>query len=413
MTIADLKKYTLPKAPGVYFFMGKHREILYVGKASSIRSRVQSYFTKDIAYKRSPLIEKMIADATGLKTIQTDSVLEAFLLETNLIRAHQPKYNTVAKDDKSFNHVLITREKYPRILIVRGKELAHYTEDSILRVFGPFPQGSLFKEALKIVRSLFQFYDERALLDTAKPPTKFTNGVVDFNRQIGLYPNNISTQEYKRTIKHLILFFEGKKHMIIKDLERKMMQCAKEEQFEEATILKRKIFALRHIQDVALLTDTFKEKHYGDTTRIEGYDVAHMQGEAMIGVMTVLVNRELLHKEYRSFIIKTISKPNDLAALHEVLERRLMHTEWQYPSLIVVDGGLTQKNTAEKVLHEAGVAIPIVSVVKNKQHKPVKILGSRSIITRNHDDIIKINAEAHRFSLSLHRKKLRKNRISK
>ena len=120
MNKEDLKKVTLPDAPGVYFFLGPKKKILYIGKATSLKSRVRSYFTKDIKEKRSELIEKMVLETKTIEYTQTDSVLEALILETNLIRTHKPLYNTRSKDDKSYNHLVITNEDFPRVLVVRG-----------------------------------------------------------------------------------------------------------------------------------------------------------------------------------------------------------------------------------------------------------------------------------------------------
>jgi excinuclease ABC subunit C len=119
----DLKKTTLPDNPGVYFFMGAKQEILYIGKATSLRNRVRSYFATDLKEKRSELIEQMVAKAKRVEVTETDSTLEALILETNLIRTHKPHYNTRSKDDKSYNHLIITNEEFPRVLVVRGKDL--------------------------------------------------------------------------------------------------------------------------------------------------------------------------------------------------------------------------------------------------------------------------------------------------
>src|SRR5690606_29923751 len=153
----------------------------------------------------------------------TDSVLEAMILEANLIRTHRPKYNTIAKDDKSYNHLIITNETWPRVLVVRGKDITEkFTPSEIKYHFGPFPNGQLFRDALKIVRRLFQFYDTKKPLGSET--SKVVKGQIDFNRQIGLFPHHNSQTEYLKTIKHLRLFFQGKKHLIIKELEREMMR---------------------------------------------------------------------------------------------------------------------------------------------------------------------------------------------
>lgn len=404
MTLEAFSEKKLPDAPGVYFFMGKRKKILYIGKATSLRSRVRSYFTDDLLEKRSALIEQMVAEAEDIEWTETDSVLEALLLETNLIRTHKPKYNTRSKDDKTFNHLVITNEEYPRVLVVRGKDVTEqFTARELKYIFGPFPSGALFREALKIVRKIFKFYDTKKPL--AAITTKMGRGAVDFNRQIGLYPGEQSKAEYQKTIRHIRLFFEGRKHELIRELTRDMKAYAKRQEFERAAEAKRKIFALEHIQDIALLKRELYRTPQVDAIRIEAYDVAHLGGTDMVGVMTVVEDGEARKAEYRKFKIRSVQRSNDTAALKEMLERRLDHAEWQLPRLIVVDGGVAQKNAAEVVLKKYGVAIPVVGVVKDEFHRPKRILGSRTLITEHEESILLANAEAHRFAIAYHRAK--------
>ncbi len=403
MILSSISK-KLPDAPGVYFFIGKRREILYIGKATSLKNRVRSYFDGNLREKRSELIEKMVSDAKTVECTVTDSVLEALLLETNLIRTHKPTYNTDAKDDKSYNHLVITNEEFPRVLVVRGKDLTEKFEEGDLKyVFGPFPSGSLFKEALRIIRKLFQFYDTEKPITEIK--SKMKRGMVDFNRQIGLYPGSQTKTEYARTIRHIALFFEGKKKQIIKELERDMMRAAKREAFEEAQSLKKKIFALTHIQDVALIRDD--SRHYIDNKRmrIEAYDIAHLGGTNMVGVMTVIENGEPKRSDYRKFKIKTLTGSNDPGALREIIDRRLAHDEWRLPEIIVVDGSTAQVNAALATLKKHGVVIPVVGVVKDEHHKPKRILGPRKLVSDFGNEILHANAESHRFAITYHRSK--------
>lgn len=403
----DITKKKVPDAPGVYFFLGARKEILYIGKATSLRSRIKSYFTNDIREKRSELIEKMVTEAKSVEWTTTDSVLEALILEVNLIRTHKPRYNSRSKDDKSFNHLIITKEEYPRVLIVRGKDLAEqFDEKDLQYVFGPFPSSSLFKEALKIVRKIFRFYDTKR--PVGKERGKVEKGKVDFNRQIGLYPEEHSQKEYTRTIRHVRLLFEGKKKQLIKELEKDMKTYARAEEFEKAEEAKRKIFALKHIQDIALIRDDTRMYRDDKHMRVEAYDVAHLQGSEMVGVMTVVEAGEPQKSEYRKFKIGSVERSNDTAALAEILDRRLGHDEWPLPQLIVVDGSTAQKNAAERVLKRCGVMIPVVGVVKNEKHLPERLIGSKKLIGDHGEDIVLANAEAHRFAIAFHRQKLRK-----
>jgi len=269
--------------------------------------------------------------------------------------------------------------------------------------FGPFTSGSLFREALKIVRRLFQFYDTKNPIGQEK--TKVAKGKIDFNRQIGLYPEVQSKAAYNKTIRHIRLFFEGKKQQVIAELEKEMMKEAKKEHFEEASVIKKRIFALNHIQDIALIKNESKVYRDDKQVRIEAYDIAHLQGEDMVGVMTVLESGEPAKNEYRKFKIKDIPSANDTAALKQVLERRLAHPEWPYPQIIVVDGSTAQKNAAELVLSKNTMLIPVVGVVKDERHKPIRLIGQKKILDAHKEAILHANAESHRFAIAYHRDK--------
>ena len=410
MNKTDQKKLKIPACPGVYFFLGDRKEILYIGRATSLRNRIKSYFSGDLQSKRSPLIEQMVKTAKTVEWTVTDSTLEALLLEANLIRTHKPRFNTIAKDDKSFNHLIITNEAWPRVLAVRAKDLTEkYAEADLKYVFGPFTSASLLKEALKIIQKLFQFYDTGVPI--GKERSKFSKAKVNFNKDIGLYPNSDNKKEYQNTIRHLKLFFTGRKKQVIKELKKEMAECAKAERFEAATAIKKRISALEHIQDVALIQDD--KKHYRDDkrVRIEAYDVAHLGGSNMVGVMTVIESGESKRSDYRRFKINSVKKPNDTAALKEILTRRFKHTEWPTPQIIVVDGAMAQKNAAELVLYEAGLSIPVIAVVKDDRHKPTRIIASKQLLDSHKTEIIFANAEAHRFSLAYHRQKNRRLNI--
>lgn len=410
MNRTDLKKLNLPDEPGVYFFLGKNDKIIYIGKATSLKQRVASYFNGDLLKTRSPLIENMVEEAINVEFSVTDSVLEALLLETNLIRTHKPKFNTKSKDDKSYNHIVITKEKWPRILLVREKDLTEkFSRAEIDCHFGPFPSGGLLRDALKIIKKIFQFYDQKKPVYSYK--SKLEKGKSEFNRQIGLYPDPNDLVTYQQTIRHLKLLFRGKKQTIIKELEKEMITLAKNQEFEKASVVKQKIFALKHIEEISLLKRNLYENPHQDMFRIEAYDVAHLGGRNMVGVMVVLNGDELDKAEYRKFKIVGIHKANDKAALKQILERRIEHKSWPLPRLIVVDGNDVQKSTAEEVLHVNNLAITVIAVTKDERHKPVKLLGDREIINHHSDQILLANAEAHRFAINFHRQKQRKSAL--
>jgi excinuclease ABC subunit C len=392
-----VKKFT--DTPGVYFFKGGGGKILYIGRATSLKDRVKSYFGKDLITTRGELLVQMVDEAKSIDAVPTDSVLEAIILEANLIKKHRPLYNSRDKDDKSYNYLVITREDFPRVLIVRGKDLDTMFKASELKyVFGPFPHGGLFKEAVKIVRRIFPFRDK--CMPGGKRPC--------FNAQIGLCPGvcsgAVSTVQYGKTMQHLRLFFEGKKSAIVRQLKKEMREYVRIEAFEEADEVKRKLFALEHIQDVTLIKREVRDlPRAGSVFRIEAYDVAHMGGQYAVGVMTVVEDGEVKKSDYRKFKIRGGEAGNDIAALKEVLTRRFNHTEWRLPNLLVLDGGTAQLNAAREVLREFGYQIPSVSVVKNERHQPRDFMGDRSFVREHQASILLGNSEAHRFAIGWHR----------
>jgi excinuclease ABC subunit C len=406
-----LKTTNLPDVPGVYFFLNNKKKILYIGKATSLKNRVKSYFSADLREKRSPLIESMVAEAASVEFTETESVLEALILETSLIRSHKPRYNTKSKDDKSYNHLVITNEEWPRVLVVRGRDLNEkFLRTEIKYEFGPFPSASLLRSALKIVRRLFKFYDTKKSIGTER--SKMEKGKIDFNRQIGLYPDSEQKTEYLKTIRHIRLLFQGKKQTIVKELETEMFRVAKKVKFEQANKIKRQIFALKHIEDIALIKNDYVLFKNTKALRIEAYDVAHLAGKHMVGVMVVVQNSETLKSEYRKFKIKSLKQANDPAALKEVLRRRFTHKNWPFPDLVVVDGNLIQKNAAAQVMFELNLSIPVVAVVKDENHKPVSLIGSTELINNYKFDLLLANAESHRFAINYYRTKARKSLLS-
>lgn len=393
MKSQDLKKFTLPDVPGVYFFK-QGQKILYIGKATSLKDRVKSYFSKDILLSRGTRIVKMLEEANKVEFITTDSVLEALILEANEIKKHQPIYNAQAKDDKSYLYVTITKEDFPKVVVTRGSG-----------DYGPYPHTSELREALKIVRKIFPYRDEKCLPVPVRKEGKLT-GKPCFNAQIGLCPGPcagwMSKNDYRKQIRKIKLFFEGKKPQLIRALEKEMSTFAKRREFEKADEIKKKIFALDHIQDIALIKQDITCQPVTSTSyRIEAYDIAHISGTNAVGVMTVIEAGELNKSQYRKFKIRT-SKNDDTQNLKEVLSRRLGHPEWRLPNLIVVDGGQGQLNAAKAVLKKAGLDIDIVSVVKDDKHKAREILGIKG---RTLDKAILLaNTEAHRFAIGYHRK---------
>jgi excinuclease ABC subunit C len=351
----------------------------------------------------------MLAEATDVSYEETPSVLEALILEAALIKKHQPFYNVREKDDKSWNYVVITDEAFPRVFTLRERELyLDAISHKLKAVFGPFPHGGQLKDAMKLVRKIFPYRGENdAPLPAARRPAS------TLYEELGLAPKGAGTadpKEYAKTIRHLTLFFEGRKKVLVRSLERTMRAYAKARAFEAAEEIKRQLFALSHINDVALMKSGAEKKgsRLLQKLRIEAYDVAHISGTDVVGVMTVVEGDEPDKNEYRKFKI-TSASAGDTAGLAEILTRRFRHDEWRLPRLIVVDGGKAQKSTAERVLKDFGYAIPVVAVTKDERHRAARIAGAPRDIVGRENAILLANKEAHRFAITYHRSRRRRN----
>jgi excinuclease ABC subunit C len=425
MERADLSKFDLPDVPGVYLFTrgkGSGKKVLYVGKATSLRDRVRSYFDDDLIATRGPRVVDMVTKSDGITFETAPTVLEALVREAALIRKYRPKGNSEGKDDKTFLYAVITKESIPRVLAIRGKDIDFKKKalhDGTLRftaIHGPFPSGYQLREGLRLIRKIFPFYDTDKPVENAG---KHTRAKIEFNRQIGQYPRTSLTgtigndkevrSEYMRSIKNVSLFLSGNVKGLRTALTKQMKEASDDERFEDAGTARRQLFALDHIQDVSLIKEDRSENL--DSPRIEAYDTAHISGTNAIGVMVVVDGGIPRKAEYRTFKIRGSggkSQNDDIASLKEILTRRLSHTEWPMPRVIVIDGGKTHKKAAESVLADAGIEIPVITVVKDEKHRPREILGGLKGGIANADAVL-ANAEAHRFSLARHRRARSRN----
>lgn len=407
MTKSEHTQLNLPDTPGVYRFVGTAGEILYIGRATSLCDRTRSYFSNDLIIDRGPTFVDMVTKSVNLEWTETDSVLEAVILEANLIKKYQPYYNTRERDDRSYYYVVITDEEFPRVFLERGRVLEIQSRQGsypVDVVFGPFPNGPVIRETLRLLRRLFPFIE-----GVSRNPTRDR-----FYRQLGLLPNTTDTDaknRYKQTIEYLKTLFKGKKKELVSQLTDTMNDAAEREDFEYAARIRNTIYSLEHLRDISLIKADRKEQSISGF-RIEGYDIAHISGTHMVGVLVVIENGEPQKSHYRTFHIRGFSQANDVGALREILERRFRHREWRIPNLIVVDGGAQQLEVGNRVVHETDVGgIPVVSVVKDDQHRPREILGANSDLIRVwRESILRANAESHRFALATHdalrRKKL-------
>jgi excinuclease ABC subunit C len=415
--MADIKEKikNFPKNPGVYLMKNATGKVIYVGKATSLRDRVKSYF--DRPHDRR--LENLVAEIAKIDFQKTPTVIEALILEANLIRKYLPKYNIREKDDKSFLYVAFTREKFPRIILLRGLELARMSpaekKNQISKLFGPYTNASSLRAALDILRRrIFPFRDCTTM---PKRPCLYYH----LSQCPAPCANLISQKDYCRLIHNLILFFEGKKEKIIKNLKEEMAGASRGENFEEAVRLRNQIFSLEHIQDVAVIkgdetenrTEKFGINIFG---RIEGYDISNISGTSATGSMVVFENRKPNKNAYRKFKIKTLSAPNDVGMIKEIMTRRLAHKEWPRPDLILVDGGRGQINAVREILGEHKIKIPVLGIAKGFDRKQDRLIADPknpelARVAEIHKDVLlRVRDEAHRFAIGYH-KALRKKKL--
>ncbi len=373
------KAKKLPKSSGVYLFLDGKGKVLYVGRAVNLRRRALNYFAESI----DPRIKEMVGLSNNLKHYQTDNLLEAIILEANLIKKYWPKYNVKDKDNRSFVYIIIPKDDYPRPFIVRERELTKFA--STAKVFGPFQSAALIKNALRIIRRIFPY-------STCVP----FNGKPCFSHQVGLCPGlcvgKIGKQEYQNNIKNIILLLSGQKKRLITKLKKENPDQAR---------------AFKHIEDVFLIR--VKEMGESRAHRIECYDISHLTGKETYGAMVVFTDNKPDKAEYRLFKIKTAKPGDDLGALKEVVTRRFNHPEWLAPNLIVVDGGKPQVSFVFKALSFLHINIPIVGISKYGGDKLVFPVGTKPAIKSLSESMKKTllasRDEAHRFSLKASRKK--------
>ncbi len=402
------KKYSLsaldqlPRTPGVYYYYDHQGRLLYIGKATSLKTRVNSYWQRPLDDR----LQKMVASVKSISIQQTDSALEALILEANEINRHQPPYNIRGKDSKTFAQIALTKEDYPRFLIIRPTQ---EVKQPIERTFGPYVSALSARRALKSLREIFRF-ECKGIPHSGRPC---------LYRELGFCPGictgELSPSEYRKIIRRVVQFLEGKKQRIIQTTEKLMRAAAKRHAYEQAARYRDELFALTHIRDTAYMTDDATGLlESALPARLEAYDISNTGSQAAVGSMVVLEHGRPNPAEYRLFKIRSVAGQNDVAMIREILTRRFRHTAWPEPGLILVDGGKAQLQVAEAALRTAGLDVPAAGVIKGPRRKLAKlVLGERAerwlrdsrLTTQMLEPIARLaRDEAHRFAINFHRK---------
>lgn len=410
------KLKTLPSAPGVYFHKNEAGEIIYVGKAAVLKNRVRQYFQKS---EKDPKTEALVSEIFMTDWIVVDTEMDALFLESEMIKRYMPKWNILLRDDKTVSYVRIDmKSSVPYVTLTRNPE------GDEAEYIGPFYAKRTVSDALRILRKVFPYYikpyDGKKTLDT------------DLGLTPGIEIGKSTPKEYKKNLRKLIKYLNGKRHELLEELERQMKEASARGDFEEAAELRNQLFGLRDLKKKIV----FSDKEFMDISsdqalkqlkellglenppkRIEGYDISHQSGENAVGSMVVFINGASDRAEYRKFKLRK-QQNNDTESLVEVLTRRLKHTEWEYPDLIILDGGINQVNAVLPLCREKGIRVigRNKSGDHNRNAKVVIVIPDEGEIEVNSEShvaklIARIDEESHRFAISYHRLLKRKNML--
>lgn len=440
-----------PLNPGCYLYKNKNQRIIYVGKAKIIRNRVKSYFVK--TNQLDPKIKVLVSNIADVEFITTDSELEALLLETNLIKKYNPKYNSDKKDDKSYLWIMIDKnEDFPRLKVVREQKVKNAV------YFGPYTSSIPIKRIIKSLRKIFPY---RSCNRTIKQTKQLVNGklqnqIISSDPKPCLYyylnlcqapcAGKINKTDYKKNINNISLFLKNKKTQVNQQLESSMKQAAMAADFEKAAIYRDKMQDLEYIsQRTHIKTETddisftiekqnrniqavneliskinYPDLHSRPGFKIECYDISNIQGTNAVGSMTVFVDGKERKDLYRKFKIKSKSTPDDFFMLQEVIARRLNQLKLAKdisfataPDLMIIDGGKGQLSSVYEILRQHNSTIPVVGLAKrfediftiseiNGQFKFLKKIMSAGSESRFL--VQRIRDETHRFGIAYHRK---------
>lgn len=401
MKIIDKVK-TLPELPGVYLMKDAAGNIIYVGKASSLKKRVRSYFTKSHKPLKQEILINQIRD---IDFIPTASEAEALILEAGLIKEYKPKYNIEIKDDKAYPRLKLTiKEKFPRLLIARRKK------DDGARYFGPYTSTKLLKQALKFMRRVFPLRICRVM-----PKAPCLN--YHLKQCQGPCLEEIGEAAYKKIVENLILFLEGRKLELIKRLTQQMAAAASAQNFEEAVRFRDQIASLSL---VCAPHRQFKTDDQLEELRqvlkldkrpvlIEAFDISHIFGRDAVGSMISFKEGLPDKSKYRRFKIKMITGIDDYAMLKEVLKRRYqgsLSKKMKLPGLILIDGGKGHLQISAWQLKKLNINIPVISIAKQFEYVYVPWQSKPLALSSNSKAkhlLMRIRDEAHRFALAYHR----------
>ncbi|MGE5308731.1 MAG: GIY-YIG nuclease family protein [Deltaproteobacteria bacterium] len=405
------KVKALPDSPGVYLFKNAKGEIIYIGKAKSLKKRVSSYFGRFLNSKT----QAMVSQVEDLEYILSPTEFQAQLWEASLIKEKQPRYNISLKDDKSFPMIRITGDDFPVVMVCRKQKGELHTKDGST-YYGPYTSANLLRQALKVIRRIFGF---RSCNVMPRQPCLY------FRLKLcpGPCKGKLTKQRYAEIIKDIQLVLDSRYDELAFRLSEKMNLAAKERRFEDAAKIRDQIHALSAVSrgNEFLNLNGIEElrKIAGmdrPPIRIEAFDIANISGKEATGSMVSFLKGSPDKDNYRRFRIKTVDRIDDYAMIREVVRRRyyrLKVENRQMPDLILIDGGRQHLEAALGEIRALGLDIPMIALAKEQEN--IYVPGREEPVSFREDTpglnlVRRVRDEAHRFARVyhhlLHRKKV-------
>jgi excinuclease ABC subunit C len=417
MLVEKLKN--IPKSSGCYLFKDKKGQIIYVGKAKHLPNRVKSYFSNKNHTSKTKLLVENVSDVDFLTTLDENSAL---VLENDLIKTHNPKFNIKLKDDRSKKwYLTLTNGDFPRLEVKNDTSL---DSDPLIEV----PSSSLCHEMYDLLHDIFNL---RSCSYELTPENIENNKFkVCLESHMGRCDapcvSNINKFIYREVITELKQVVSFNFDQLRGKLIRKMNAFSKNMEFEKANTIKFRLNALdkyekcvesARIGGYLVIADEFKTTFglQNAPIDIEMYDNSHTAGDCQVSALVRYTNGRKNTSEYRKFNIKTVEGPDDYASFDEVLRRRftrLLKERGKLPDMVVIDGGKGQLGVAKRVFEELSLLdkVDLLSIGKNSSHKSdtVHFCGGNSVKFENSkffNLLGTIQDEVHRFVITFHRKK--------
>jgi len=427
------KAKSLPRSPGVYLMKDDKGRVIYIGKSSSLRERVASYFqaATKLEYKKIGLLGEVV----DFDFIETESEVEALLAENRLIKDTQPKYNARLMDDKTYPYLMVTTdEDYPGVYVTREPRSRG------VKLYGPFTSVSTLKDAVNHLQKAFKFRTCHLEILESDPKKRFFRPCLLYaiNQCTAPCADKVSRQSYDEDIKRLTRFLDGERKGVLRDLEREMTDAAKNLQFEKAAKLRDELKVLQSLgararkgdqeywqpeafiqnpkEAVAALQEVLG---LPEPPRIvEGIDIAHLQGGEMVGSLVCFIDGTPFKPQYRRFKIKHGQGNNDYLSIQEVVSRRYREAGSNnelYPDVILIDGGLGQLHAAMDVFKTMDVKPPmVISLAKKEELVYIQAQSAPVKLARNNlalKMLQYVRDEAHRFAQHYHHILRRKSQL--